>query len=125
MSKSIQNNFIPKSFKINVSLPGVKVLNQERLDRVSFESIKDEKIKHESVLKDVNVEFEKYKVKLSELFDTNAAEKELKLVEEHRERIKGRMKIKKAKKVFRDSINMNNDGSVTLVNDDEPVCKHT
>ena len=75
LSKSIENKFIPKSFKVNSNLPGVKTINQERLDLVSFECVKDEKRRHENILKAAKLDFEKFKVKLGKLFDAAGSER--------------------------------------------------
>ena len=98
LSSSIQNKFIPKSFKVNTVLPGVKEVNQERFDKVSFECIKDEKFRHENVLKAAKLEFEKSKSKLVELFDSDAAEREIKRLEEHLEKIRAKLRTKKQRK---------------------------
>ena len=98
LTQSLENNFIPKSFKLKNNLPGNPIKNQERLDKVSTESILDEKVKHENILKAAQLQFEKSKVKLSEVFDTESADKELKRVEEHMRKIRRKLKEKKSKK---------------------------
>ena len=118
LSSSIQNKFIPKSFKVNTVLPGVKEVNQERFDKVSFECIKDEKFRHENVLKAAKLEFVKSKSKLVELFDSDAAEREIKRLEEHLEKIRVKLRTKKAKKTIRDTQKNENYSNVTLAADD-------
>ena len=118
LSKSIENKFIPKSFKVNSNLPGVKTINQERLDLVSFECVKDEKRRHENILKAAKLDFEKFKVKLGKLFDDAGNERELKRIEEHLQKVKSNLEAKKAKKVARDTIGRSNFSNVTLADDD-------
>ena len=69
LSRSIQSKFIPKSFQLKANLPGDQNANQQRLNKVSFETINDEKIKHENVLKAAKTQFEISKNKLNEVFD--------------------------------------------------------
>ena len=119
LSISIQNNFIPKSFKVNSKLPGVKAVNQDRLDKVSFECVKDEKVRHETILKASKLEFQKSKDKLENLFDAFAIEREVKRVDEHLQRIRKKLNAKKEKKILRDTKNNENSANVTLVTDDD------
>ena len=119
LSISIQNNFIPKSFKVNSKLPGVKAVNQDRLDKVSFECVKDEKVRHETILKASKLEFQKSKDKLENLFDAVAIEREVKRVDEHLQRIRKKLNAKKEKKILRDTKNNENSANVTLVTDDD------
>ena len=118
LSTSIQKQFIPRSFKLKSKLPGIKALNQQRLDKVSFESIKDEKERHLTILKASKFQFEKSKNKLRTLFDNDATEREMTRVEEHLEKIRRNMSAKKANKIFRDTHNKSGFANVTLAADD-------
>jgi hypothetical protein len=61
LSKSLEDKFIPRSFQIKTNIPGNKDKNQERLNKASFEAIKEEKERHLNILRGANKEFQKNK----------------------------------------------------------------
>ena len=95
---------MPKRFKVKNNLPGNSVVNEERLKKVSLDSIKDEKVNHENSLKFAQKAFEKSKSKLKDLFDNATADIELERVEKHLKRVENKMKTKKQNKANRDTI---------------------
>ena len=86
------------------NLPGNSAINEERLNKVSIESIQDEKASHENILKSSKTTFEKTKSQLKQLFDHESAELELKRVGIHLKKLENKLKHQKQKKVQRDTI---------------------
>ena len=43
MTRSLESDFIPKSFRLKNSLPGNTVVNQSRIDTISKNAIEDDK----------------------------------------------------------------------------------
>jgi hypothetical protein len=116
LSKSIETQVIPKSFKIKKEIPGNKTKNQQRLDKISLEAVFDEKERQINVLKTVLIEFTKLKKKLKNLFEPEAEENELKRLEKHLNKIRTEEAKRKNQKSIRD---------VTLaLDDDEPAAAH-
>ena len=70
LSKSIETEVIPKSFKINTEIPGNKHVNQKRLNKVSLASVYDEKERQYNVLSSATAEFEKLMQKLKQYYIT-------------------------------------------------------
>ena len=123
LNKSLENNSIPKSFKLKNNLPGNPIENQKRLDKVSIASIIDEKVKHENILKAAQVQFVKSKLKLNEVFDTESAEKELERVDEHLKKIRRKLNDKKAKKINRDTEKQGEPSQAENVSGEETIPK--
>ena len=113
LTKSLEDKFIPKSFKLKNLLPGNSTANQERLDKVSFESITDEKNKHENVLKAAQAQFEISKLKIRKVFGAEAADKELERVNEHLSKVTKKLKERKSKKTIRDTEKQKESAPVT------------
>ena len=83
LSNSLETQIIPKSFKVNKEIPGNQVKNQEKLDKVSLEAVRDEKERQSNILKSVETDLEKSKRKLKQLFDPEAEKEELKRLGKH------------------------------------------
>ena len=76
LSKCLEFKVIPSNFKLKNTLPGNTNANQEKLNKISFESINDEKQKHSNILIGANIEFEKAVKQLKHVFDDDKAAKE-------------------------------------------------
>ena len=77
LSKCLEKCVIPKSFKIQKTkckIPGNENVLQKKLDRISFDSIHDEKERHLKVLKSTKKEYDKFKVKLNDTFSKESSE---------------------------------------------------
>ena len=101
LSRSLEEEFIPKRFKLKNNLPGNSRVNQERLDAVSLKSILDEKLKQVSILKTAKIEFEKVKKIVKELFNKDDAVSVIERVEAHLYRISKKLSSKKSNKAQR------------------------
>ena len=77
LSKCLEFRLIPTKFKLKNSLPGNKIEVQEKLNKVSFESMMDEKKNHVNTLKGANLEFEKCKSQLVQVLDAENVTLEL------------------------------------------------
>ena len=98
LNTSLEENFIPKSFKIQKFLPGNQKVNQERFDKVSLEAIRDEKERHLNILKGAKDNFEKTVKQTTEVLGKERATEELKQVNKHLDRIRKTKADKRAKK---------------------------
>ena len=87
LTRSLRIGFIPKSFKVKVSVPGNQRINQDRFDKVSIEAMDDEKQKHVNKLNWARAEFAKLKEDLFKQFDEEGANSEIKRVEKHIKKI--------------------------------------
>ena len=114
LAKCLEFKVIPSSFKLKNTLPGSKVINQEKLNKISFESICEEKQKHSNILIGVKKEFDKCIKQLENVFDEEKAATELKNVQKHLRKIEN-LNQKQKKKKF-DNLIKNAD--VTIASDD-------
>ena len=114
LAKCLEFKVIPSSFKLKNTLPGSKVSNQEKLNKISFESICEEKQKHSNTLIGVKKEFDKCIKQLEQVFDEEKAATELKNVQKHLRKIEN-LNQKQKKKKF-DNLIKNAD--VTIASDD-------
>jgi hypothetical protein len=102
LNKCLDENTIPKCFKVKNTLPGNSKVNEVKLKKVSLECMKEELEKNANVFRAAIKEFEKNEVKVREVFDHKDADSEMKRVKEHLKRIKWKIDVKKKKKVNRD-----------------------
>ena len=88
LTKCLDCDFIPKSFRIKNTIPGNKQINQARIDQISLDAIDDERANQINKLEFENIEFENQKKGLEGVFSKDAASEEIKRVEKHIERVK-------------------------------------
>ena len=96
--KCINCKIIPTNFQLKNTLPGNRNIDQEKLDKISFESMVDEKQKHSNILIGANLEFEKNKELLRNVLNAEKAESELLNLKKHLEKVHGRNSRKKNRK---------------------------
>ena len=99
LRKSLEINFIPKSFRLKNSLPGNNQVNQDRIDKICKDAMKDEVNKHINKLNWARAEFESSEKKLKDVFDEVDADKEAKRVKKHIEKVKKERMNKQARKL--------------------------
>ena len=83
ISKCLEFKVIPSNFQLKNSLPGNKISVQAKLDKISFESMVEERQKHSNILNGTNIELEKNKVQLKQVFENEKAVTELSNLEKH------------------------------------------
>ena len=82
LQKSLEIDFIPKSFRLKNSLPGNHQVNQERIDQTCKAAMSDEVNKHKNKLNWARAEFENYEKKLKDVFNEVDAKNECELYQE-------------------------------------------
>ena len=94
ISECLNANCVPKCFKVKNNLPGNKAKNQEKLNKVIIESMKDEKIRHLNMLKGAKTEFDKKKKQIGNIFAVEVVNIELERLNIHLQNVhKARSKI--------------------------------
>ena len=99
LTKCLECDFIPKSFRLKNSIPGNKQVNQVRLDQLSKAAISDEWENHINKLEFAQTEFVNQKKGLEKVFSEDAASDEIKRVEKHIERVKKLRREEQEKKI--------------------------
>ena len=115
LSKCLEFKVIPSNFKLKNTLPGNTNANQEKLNKISFESINDEKQKHSNILIGANIEFEKAVKQLKHVFDDDKAAKEFEKIQKHLKRVEKSNHRQKTKKFN----HLTKNAGVTLASDDD------
>lgn len=118
LSKSLDINFIPKCFRIKICLPGNQKQNENRIEKVSIEAMKDEHSKHINQLNAARVEFSRIVKDMDKVFNIDEKESELKRVMKHMGKVKHQKEITQMKKL---PLNLNegnqdNDVEATFIN---------
>jgi hypothetical protein len=120
LSKCLENQVIPSNFKLRNALPGNKNINQEKLNKISFETIKDEKQRHANILIGAEAEFNKSKNKLKNFFDEETVISELSRLDKHLKNVE-KLNLKSKDKKFNNLLGdpLPDIPDVTLASDDE------
>ena len=81
------------------TLPGNFRINQERIDKISYDAIIYEREQHKNKLEWARAEFEKVKKELFEVFEKEHANNEVKRIENHMRKVEIRRIEKQEKKL--------------------------